>query len=184
MRGTGAGSMSGEERRKKIVEIIRNSDCPVSGTALAKELHVSRQIIVQDIALLRAADYEILSTTKGYILQLPKEESTVSRVLKVRHTDEQSRKELQIVVDLGGTVRDVYVQHRVYGTMRADLNIRSRKDIEKFMWDIENGKSSPLKNITSGYHFHTIVADSEETLDQIENELNENGFLLPGQQPL
>jgi hypothetical protein len=68
--------------------------------------------------------------------------------------------------------------------MRADLNIRSRKDIEKFMWDIENGKSSPLKNITSGYHFHTIVADSEETLDQIENELNENGFLLPGQQPL
>ena len=59
--------MEGDERRKKIIEILHGRKMPVSGTELAAELGVSRQVIVQDIALLRATDKNILSTNKGYI---------------------------------------------------------------------------------------------------------------------
>ncbi len=82
------------------------------------------------------------------------------------------------VVDMGATVKDVFVHHRVYGTVRAPLDIRSRRDVARFMDDIHSGKSSPLKNITSGYHYHTLTADSEETLDLIVAELKALGYLV------
>lgn len=170
--------MSGEERRKEIVTMLEDSATPISGTALAKKLGVSRQIVVQDMALLRASQYDILSTTKGYVLNGPAKSQELTRVLKVLHTDEQIEEELQIIVDFGGTVKDVFVQHRIYGTMRADMNIRSRKDVDRFMDHLKSGKSSPLKNITSGYHFHTIAADSEETLNLIEQALRRKGYVI------
>lgn len=170
--------MSGEERRREIVELLKDSATPISGTALAKKLSVSRQVVVQDMALLRASSYDILSTTKGYVLNEPVKSQEQTRVLKVLHTDEQIEQELQMIVDFGGVVQDVFVQHRIYGTMRADMNIRSRKDVSEFMEHLQNGKSSPLKNITSGYHFHTIAADSEETLNLIEQALRRKGYVI------
>lgn len=170
--------MSGEERRREIVALLQGNAQPVSGTALAKKLGVSRQVIVQDMALLRAAKYDILSTTKGYILNESARSQEQFRVLKVRHTDEQVEEELLEIVDYGGTVRDVFVHHRLYGKMRAEMNIRSRKDVSAFMADLRSGKSSPLKNITSGYHYHTIAADSEETLDLIEQSLRKKNFVI------
>lgn len=170
--------MSGEERRREIVELLKDSATPISGTALAKKLSVSRQVVVQDMALLRASRYDILSTTKGYVLNEPVKSQEQTRVLKVLHTDEQIEQELQMIVDFGGVVQDVFVQHRIYGTMRADMNIRSRKDVSEFMEHLQNGKSSPLKNITSGYHFHTIAADSEETLNLIEQALRRKGYVI------
>ena len=53
--------MDGNKRRQAIIDILKNSLQPVSGTYLAKTLQVSRQVIVQDIALLRAGDYDIYS---------------------------------------------------------------------------------------------------------------------------
>ena len=170
--------MSGEERRKEIVALLENNAQPVSGTALAKKLNVSRQVIVQDMALLRAAKYDILSTTKGYILNESVKRHEWSRVIKVRHTDEQVEEELNLIVDFGGVVKDVFVHHRLYGEMRAEMNIRSRKDVAAFMENLHSGKSSPLKNITSGYHFHTIMADSEETLELIEQALRRKDFVV------
>lgn len=102
----------------------------------------------------------------------------MSRVFKVRHTDAQLEEELNSIVDLGGNVRDVMVNHRIYGRLTAALNITSRRKVSQFITDIENGKSSPLKNITSDYHYHTVEADSEETLDMIENMLRDKGFLV------
>lgn len=167
--------MTGTERRNQIVERIRKSTMPVSGTALAKAFDVSRQVIVQDIALIRAAGYDIISTHKGYLLNEP---TSVNRVFKVQHTDEQTEEELYSIVDLGGTVENVLVNHKVYGRMEAELNISSRKKAKDFIDDIKSGKSSPLKNITSNYHYHKVVADSEETLDMIEEMLREKGFLV------
>ena len=155
--------MTGTERRNQIIERIRKNDVPVSGTMLAKEFEVSRQVIVQDIALIRAAGYDIISTHRGYLLNEP---ISVSRVFKVQHTDEQTEEELYSIVDLGGTVANVMV------------NINSRKKAKDFIDDIKSGKSSPLKNITSNYHYHKVVADSEETLDMIEEALQEKGFLV------
>ena len=167
--------MTGAERREGIIETIKNSSVPVSGTALAKKYEVSRQVIVQDIALIRAAGHEILSTHRGYILE---SKPSVRRVFKVIHTEEQLEEELQTIVDLGGNVLNVKIRHRVYGEMEAPLEIRSRKQVQRFMEDIHSGKSSPLMNITSHYHYHEVEADSEETLDLIEHELEKKGFLI------
>lgn len=171
--------MTGEDRRNEIVERIRNSETPVSGRALAAAFDVSRQVIVQDIALIRAAGHNILSTNRGYIINEP---NAVRRVFKVRHTDDQLEEELNAIVDLGGRVRDVMVNHRVYGRLTADLDISSRRKAAEFLADIRNGKSSPLKNITSDYHYHTIEADSEQTLDMIASMLKEKGFLVEEKQ--
>lgn len=167
--------MTGSERRTAIMRQIEESQTPVSGTRLADAYEVSRQVIVQDIALIRAAGYDIISTNRGYLLNKPK---NVSRILKVAHTDEQLEEELCAIVDLGGCVENVMVNHYVYGHMEADLKISSRRKVKEFLEDISNGKSSPLKNITSNYHYHRISADSEEILDLIEEELRKKGFLI------
>lgn len=169
------GNMSGEERREAILKVIRESSKPISGAALAKLYSVSRQVIVQDIALLRAADYEIISTNRGYICKMP---SVANRVFKVSHTNAQIAEELNIIVDFGGIAEDVFVRHGVYGQLRAALNIRNRKQVQKLVEDISSGKSVPLYTVTSGYHYHTVLADSEETLDLIEAELGRKGFLV------
>ena len=166
--------MHGSERREQIIRQIQESKAPVSGTKLASLYSVSRQVIVQDIALIRAAGYEIISTNSGYILNQPK---TVCRIFKVQHTDEQLEEELNTIVDLGGCVDNVMIHHRFYGKMEAELALSSRRKVGAFMEDIRSGKSSPLKNITSNYHYHKVSADSEETLDLIEQELREKGFL-------
>lgn len=167
--------VTGSERREEIVRMIKESEKAVPAKVLAQQFEVSRQVIVQDIALLRATGYDIVSTNRGYLLQ---ESHAVKRVLKVSHTDEQIEDELCTIVDLGGVVLNVMVNHRVYGHMEAPLRVASRRHIQIFMDDIKSGKSSPLKNITSNYHYHTIEAESEETLDLIEHALREKGYLV------
>lgn len=167
--------MTGIERREQIINCIKNSAAPVSGKALAQKYDVSRQVIVQDIALIRAAGHDILSTNRGYILNAPK---VVSRVFKVHHTDEALEDELCSIVDMGGRVVNVMVNHHVYGHMEAMLNISSRRNVAEFISDIRSGKSSPLKNITSNYHYHRVEADDAKTLDMIEAALRRNGYLI------
>lgn len=168
-------SMTGSDRRQEILKNIKESDRPVSGSKLAKDYDVSRQVIVQDIALLRASGYDIISTNRGYVLE---GQTCAERVFKVRHTDEQLEMELCTIVDLGGQVKNVMVNHKVYGHIEAELGITSRRKVKEFLEDIESGKSTPLKNITSDYHYHTVTADSEETLGMIEEELRKLGFLV------
>lgn len=167
--------MSGEERRTSILNIICNSKTPISGGKLSKELNVSRQIIVSDIALLRASGYDIISTNRGYVINNP---SGISSIIKVNHTDEQIEDELNTIVDLGGTVVDVFVNHKVYGLISANLNIRSRRNVMEFINGIKSGKSTPLKNITSNYHYHTITAESNDIIELIKEELNNKGYLI------
>lgn len=167
--------MTGSERREEIISQIQNSTTAVSGKKLAAAYDVSRQVIVQDIALIRAMGYDIISTNKGYILNAPK---SISKIFKVRHTDEQLEEELCAVVDNGGCIENVMINHKVYGHMEANLQINSRRKIKEFMEEIRSGKSSPLKNITSGYHYHKVSADSRETLEMVEKELKRKGFLI------
>ena len=167
--------MTGPERRTAIINQIKTSSAPVPGKALAAQYEVSRQVIVQDIALIRAAGHDIISTNRGYILH---ESHLVERIFKVKHTDDQVEDELYTIVDLGGRVRNVMVNHRVYGHIEAELNISSRRQVENFMEDIRSGKSSPLKNITSDYHYHKVEAESEEILDMIQDMLKRRGFLI------
>ncbi len=171
--------MNGETRRKEIIKILMASNIPVSATTLAKQFGVSRQVIVQDIALLRATGSDILSFARGYCI---KDSSVCRRVFKLCHTDKDVENELNIIVDMGGTVVDIFIYHRGYGKVRANLNIKSRADVSKYVSDLETGKSSVLSNATSGYHYHTVEAENEEILDSIQNLLEKSGFIAPLQQ--
>jgi len=168
--------MKAAERRKAIVNLLLSSQEAVSGANLSKEFGVSRQIIVQDIAVLKGIGYDILSTHSGYVLQ---QSPLKEKVFKVHHTTEQTEEELNLIVDLGGTVVDVFVWHKVYGKVEAKLNIFSRLQVKQFIEGVRSGKSTELMNITGGYHYHTVRADSEEILDQIEAALNEQGYIAP-----
>jgi len=167
--------MTGEIRRQEILECMRSSLHPLSGTELAKQFHVSRQVIVQDIALLRVANHDIISTNRGYMLNTPK---VPRRIFKVLHNEADIGDELCTIVDFGGKVVDVFVKHKIYGQVRAEMDIRSRRDVEEFMKELHSGKSSPLMNITSGYHYHTIEAESEKVLDFVENALKAKNYLV------
>ena len=99
------------------------------------------------------------------------------RIFKVQHTDAQIEEELNMIVDNGGRLLDVFIFHKIYGLIRADLPIKSRLDVQNFMEGISTGKSFPLKNVTSGFHYHTVLADDEKTLDLIQEKLKQAGFL-------
>ena len=170
--------MTGEERRAKIRVKLQETDTPLSGTALAKFFRVSRQIIVQDIALMRAENCDILSTNKGYLLRSKKSESShPKRVFCVKHATDQVLEEFQTILDLGGKVLDVAVEHELYGQISIDLMIESEADATEFYKKLLTCRDNPLKALTDDCHYHTVSAPSEKLLDLIENDLSRKGFL-------
>ena len=166
--------MRAKERRTEMARLLMSHKEAISGGALSKIYGVSRQIIVQDIAVLKAAGYDILSTHSGYVLQ---KSPLAERSFKLRHMSADTRDELMTVISLGGTVMDVSVNHSVYGKICAPLNIFSELQVDQFIEGVRNGRSSELMTVTGGYHYHTVRADSEETLDAIETALKEKGYL-------
>lgn len=169
--------MTGNERREKLIQIIRDGNKPISGGELAKMLGVSRQVIVQDIALLRASDFDIISTTKGYMLYQTEDKKT-KRVFMVKHSTKDIEDELCTIVDNGGKILDVHVVHEIYGQIVTELIIRNRSDVYDFVEKVRTKKIVPLKELTAGTHHHTIEADSEETLNRIEEALRRKNYLI------
>ena len=168
--------MKAVERRKAIVNLLLSSNDAISGGKLSEEFGVSRQIIVQDITVLKGSGYDILSTHNGYIIQ---KSPLKERVFKVHHTTQQTEDELNTIVNLGGTVVDVFVWHKVYGKMVAPLNIFSPMHVKQFIEGVRSGKSTELMNITGGYHYHTVRAESEEILDKIAIALEKRQYIAP-----
>ena len=166
--------MSGEQRREKMLNVLRTAGHPVPGAKLAQMFAVSRQVVVQDVALLRAEKQEIISTCRGYMMR---QDLPCQRIFKVRHSDEEMEEELNLYVDFGGTVEDEFVYHRIYNVIRVEMGLKSRREIKDYMEKLKSGRSKSLKDVTSGFHYHTVTAESEEILDQIQKELQEKGFL-------
>ena len=170
--------MTGEERRIKILQKLQETATPLSGTALAKAFHVSRQIIVQDIALMRAENHGIISTNKGYLLRSEQTENThPKRVFFVKHNTDQVLEEFQSVIELGGKILDVAVEHELYGQIRVDLMIETAADAADFYVKLLGCRDNPLKVLTDDCHYHTVSAPSEKLLDLIEAELRYKGLL-------
>ena len=170
---------SAENRRFRILQLLQEHGSPLSGTALARMLGVTRQIIVQDIALIRAENHNILSTNKGYIYRVPGEgDIQPKRVVYVRHTTEEVLTEFLAVLELGGKVLDVAVEHEIYGQIRVDLLIETEQDARDFVDRLSRCKDNPLKVLTDDCHYHTITAPTEKLLDLIEDALKKRGFLL------
>ena len=170
--------LTGESRRMQILQLLKEQGSPLSGTALAKSMGVSRQVIVQDIALMRAENHHILSTNKGYVYRPSGVESAQpKRVFFVRHTTEEVLDEFLTVLELGGTILDVGVEHEIYGQIRVDLLIETPQDAQDFVARLSLCRDNPLKVLTDDLHYHTIAAPSEKLLDLIQQELRQKGYL-------
>lgn len=162
--------MNAEDRRKKIVSILESSRQPIKGSELSKELKVSRQVIVQDVALIRAKGYEIIATPQGYILY---DKSNVVEYIECKNhiNEEEIYNEFKIIVDRGGIIKNVIIEHPAYGQIKAELNISSQKDILEFMEKVKNNEFKQLSLLSEQVHIHTIEAISKEIIDDIVEEL-------------
>lgn len=171
--------MDNVQRRKQIIAILHEADTPVNGTTLAKMCKVSRQIIVGDIAMLRAKGRNIISTPRGYQL-LHVEPVGCRRLMVCKHGVELMQLELETMVDNGGVVENVLVEHEVYGELEAKLNLRSRRDLQQYMTLMQQSHAALLSSLSGGIHMHSIFAMSEEELDVIEEKLAALGILYKG----
>lgn len=173
--------MTGEERRNQILQMLQTRTAPLSGTALAEHFHVSRQVIVQDIALMRAENHDVLSTNRGYLCRRTESAPSLpKRVFFVRHTTGQVLEEFETILELGGRVLDVVVEHELYGQIRVELLIETKQDAREFYDKLLRSRDKTLKVLTDDCHYHTVAAPSDTLLDLIEQALLKKGFL---QQP-
>lgn len=169
--------MNTDERRIHILKILNQSTRPVTGTHLAEQLGVSRQVIVQDVAVLRAAGQEIFASPQGYYLYRTSIENYRS-VVAVRHTPAQTEDELTVLVDIGVEVVDVIVEHEIYGELRGMLHIASREDVRQFIEQLNKTGARLLSELTGGVHLHTLSARRADQLDRAREVLRWRGYLI------
>jgi len=170
--------MGHEERRKSILDALVSSAEPVTGQDLASRLKVSRQIIVQDIALLRAHGEDVVATPRGYVLAPKASGARAQAVVACRHGRDNVKEELMAIVGLGGEVIDVIVEHPLYGQMTGLLMLKSQRDVDDFMRRVEDTGASLLSTLTQGVHLHTIRAHDRQALRMIVDRLRIDGYLL------
>ncbi|HLR35825.1 MAG TPA: transcription repressor NadR [Tissierellales bacterium] len=170
--------MDSKERRKEILRLLKEKDNPIKGIDLANKLGVSRQIIVQDIAILRAKGERILATPQGYIIPMEKENKLVKTIVCKHTKNEEIEDELKIIVDMGGKVLDVVVEHPLYGEIKSPLMISSRLDVFQFMKNLERTKAEPLSTLTEGIHIHSIEVENEKILENIKEALKKKNYLI------
>lgn len=168
--------MHAQTRREQIEIRLRQADNALSATKLAKEFGVSRQVIVGDIALLRAAGMDIQATPRGYFLD-SSESIGYTGTIACRHSREGMKEELYTIVDLGGKILDVIVDHPVYGQLAGQLQIASRYDADQFMSKLDRENAQPLARVTDGVHLHTILCPDRETFDRIVEALNKKNVI-------
>ena len=167
--------MQAESRRHNIIGILTGAAGPVSAGKLAGMFGVSRQIIVGDIALLRASGIDITATPRGYVLT--RGNDGIIRRIPCRHNSDEMKEELRILVDNGCLVRDVIVEHPIYGQLVGQLDLSSRRDVSEFMTRISESDAAPLSDLTGGIHLHTILCPDEAVYEQVVAELREKGYL-------
>lgn len=168
--------MRSEERRAAILKALEAADGPVSAGTLAGEYRVSRQIIVGDVALLRAGGADISATPRGYVLHAVPE--GVVRRIACRHSNADMERELNAIVDQGCTVLDVIVEHPVYGQLTGELQLKSRYDVGEFLRRCAQSDARPLSDLTEGIHLHTLSCPDLSAYERVRRSLHDLGFLL------
>ena len=166
--------MTAIERRNAIYQVL-SADTPISATALAGRFGVTRQVVIGDIALLRAEGRSVIATPRGYIIPVP---DGFLRTIACVHNAAQTRDELNAMVDCGCTVIDVVVEHPVYGQLTAPLAISSRYDVEQFIEKMASASASPLSALTEGIHLHTLSCPDAQVFDHLCDKLREMGMLF------
>ena len=167
--------MKTQDRKKYILEKLHSSDEPISASTFGKELAVSRQVIVGDVSLLRAAGENIIATPRGYIIE---KFNNIKYLIVCKHSREQLLDELYTIVDNGCAIIDVIVEHSIYGQISGQLHIFNRKDADIFAEQINKNNENLLSNLTNEIHFHTLHCPSEKYFEQTKMALKEKGYLI------
>ena len=176
--------MSAEEREKLILTSLKQATAPITASEFAEKANVSRQVIVQDVSILKAKNEPIVATSRGYIyLKQEKEADIKQKTIVVKHTPEQTLEELYIIVDHGVTVKDVSVEHPVYGDLTASIRVSNRKEVEEFYKKLSHPNASHLSTLTNGLHLHTLEADSIDKIDAAIQDLKKAGILVLNTHP-
>ncbi|CEG28009.1 transcription repressor NadR [Bacillus sp. B-jedd] len=169
----------GEERRLSLLTLLKNSPSPITGSELAAYAKVSRQIIVGDITLLKAKGEPIIATSQGYLYFSHSPNIPVfEKIIACSHAPGQTEEELLLIVNEGVTVKDVKIEHPVYGDLTASIMVSNPMEVSQFMQKIMTTKAAFLSELTGGYHLHTLSASSEQALARAEKALDEAGFLI------
>ncbi|CAM3814931.1 transcription repressor NadR [Alkalicoccus chagannorensis] len=172
-----AEKMQGEARRKALIHELQHAERARSGRSLGEQFGVSRQVIVQDMTLLKAQQHPITATSQGYVWN----EATsgrAERILACVHPPERTEEELLLLVDHGVTVKDVRVEHPVYGDLRASIMVKNRRQVQQFLEQVRRTEASYLSELTDGIHLHAVEADTEDDLQAAVDALAEAGFLI------
>ena len=168
--------MSSIDRRDNILKLLLESSEPLKGSAIAQKYSVTRQIIVKDIAILRANGKNIIATPDGYIIN--KNENKVKVIIAVIHTEEEMFDEMNIVIKYGGIIEDVIVEHPLYGEITAMLMIKNYNELNKFVQKYQEQRAKLLSALTNGVHLHTISAEREGDINLIISELKKYNFIV------
>lgn len=169
----------GEDRRNAILKWLQETDTPLTGSFLAKKAAVSRQVIVQDISLLKAKNEPIIATSQGYVYMAQHTpETEIEQIIACKHDPHRTEEELTLIVDYGVTVKDVIIEYPVYGELTASIRVSTRKQVADFVHHISNTGASYLSELTDGVHLHTLTSYSQKQLDQAIQALDDAGFLI------
>ena len=166
--------MQAKARREAILNTLSTRPAPVSASVLAAQFSVSRQVIVGDIALLRAGGADISATPRGYVRH--HDVSGILRKVATRHKSDQTEAELNAIVDQGCTVIDVIVEHPIYGQITGPLELSNRYDVSQFL--LRSAQTQPLSVLTEGIHLHTLSCPDEAAFTRVQNALRALGVLL------
>ncbi|MBE6072619.1 MAG: transcription repressor NadR [Clostridium butyricum] len=168
--------MNSTERREKIIRLLIENNMPIKGNKLAEKYSVTRQVIVKDIAILRAKGNNIIATPDGYIIN--KVNNRVKAIIAVNHSEEDMINEMKIVLKYGGIIEDVIVEHPLYGEIKGMLMVSNYNELEKFINKCNKQKARLLSVLTNGVHLHTISAENNENIELILSDLKDNNFII------
>ena len=169
----------GDERHQLIVSSLKKASEPITGRDLGDIMNVSRQVIVGDITLLKAKGEPIMATSRGYIYIHPQvAPKRIEKIIVCNHTAKQTENELNILVDNGITVKDVKIEHPVYGDLTASVMVSNRNEVRIFIENIHKTNASFLLQLTEGVHLHTIIADNEQEIENAEEALRKADILV------
>ena len=155
---------TGAARREKIVTMLREGRRSITGSELAEQFGVSRQAIVNDMAIIRAGGADISGSPLGYRWDGDAPPEGVFAVLACKHDREG--------------VLDVVVQHELYGEVRADLMIASHRDVQRYSEAVRRADAQPLSSLTGGVHLHHVRAPDAVALESARRDLALLGYLV------
>lgn len=170
-----------KDRKQALLQLLKEAPKALNGQSLAEHFHVTRQVIVQDIAILRADGAPILSTNRGYIYKQIDTNPYVHKLFKVKHEIEEIGQELLAIVDNGGHVQNTLIDHPVYGEIETLLKLSCRRDVQHFLEQVEHSDFRPLSELTDGIHYHLVEAETQQDLHYIEEALDQLGYLVKDQ---